>query len=99
VDWCTSAEVLDVASTIKSSGLQAIGYVRHSPPKSTRVTIVCFANNKATQSVEKLGRYPPHPPTPRPPCGPDHAAALIIPGLAGSHQPRRLLGRYALVTL
>jgi hypothetical protein len=26
VDWCTSAEVLDVAATIKSSGLQAIGY-------------------------------------------------------------------------
>ena len=27
VDWCTSKEILDVASTIKSSGLQAIGYV------------------------------------------------------------------------
>ena len=26
VDWCTSKEVLDVAATIKSSGLQAIGY-------------------------------------------------------------------------
>eukprot|EP01052_Picozoa_sp_SAG31_P046236 SAG31_NODE_8757_length_1393_cov_1.642195_2_plen_189_part_00 len=26
MDWCTSAEVLDVARTIKSSGLQAIGY-------------------------------------------------------------------------
>ena len=26
VDWCTSKEILDVASTIKSSGLQAIGY-------------------------------------------------------------------------
>jgi alpha-galactosidase len=26
VDWCTSAEILDVATTIKSSGLQAIGY-------------------------------------------------------------------------
>eukprot|EP00039_Didymoeca_costata_P005080 m.78263 g.78263 ORF g.78263 m.78263 type:complete len:487 (+) comp12664_c0_seq2:113-1573(+) len=26
VDWCTSAEVLDVAQSIKSSGLQALGY-------------------------------------------------------------------------
>eukprot|EP01043_Picozoa_sp_COSAG02_P033968 COSAG02_NODE_2349_length_9084_cov_12.922315_2_plen_164_part_00 len=26
VDWCTSKEVLDVATTIKTSGLQAIGY-------------------------------------------------------------------------
>jgi alpha-galactosidase len=26
VDWCTSKEILDVAATIKSTGLQAIGY-------------------------------------------------------------------------
>jgi alpha-galactosidase len=26
VDWCSSKEVLDVATTIKSTGLQAVGY-------------------------------------------------------------------------
>ncbi len=26
VDWCTSAEVLDVATAIKQSGMQAAGY-------------------------------------------------------------------------